>query len=134
MMRVKRTCGHVKIVLFCLLLLGTCTVGLGFQVPVVPVVDAHLGGCSAAFTVVDKEQAPVYDAKIDVSFRYGFLGLRKMSLQVGTNSDGRARVAGLPDGSRKTFLFEVTSGTLSQTVVMHTSDKCDAVFDVKLTE
>jgi hypothetical protein len=126
--------GFGEIPLICIFLAAACAAGFGFQAPVVPVVDAHLGGCSAAFTVVDKDQVPVYDAKIDVSFRYGFLGLRKMSLQVGTNSDGRARVAGLPEGSGKTFLFAVTSGTLSQNVEMHASDKCDAVFDVKLTE
>jgi len=104
------------------------------QEQVVPVVDAHLGKCSADFTVKDKGRVPLYDAKIDVSLRYGFLGLRKMSLQVGTNSDGRARVAGLPDKSDKTYHFQITSGIMSETVVMHTSDGCNAVFDVVLGE
>jgi hypothetical protein len=117
-----------------LLLLGICSIGFGFQEQVVPVVDGRLGGCSAEFTVTDANKTPIYDAKIDVTLRYGFLGLRKMSLQVGTNSDGRARVAGLPDDDGKTFQFEVTSGTLHKTVFMNTSDKCKAEFEVMLNE
>lgn len=104
------------------------------QEQIVPVVDGHLGGCSADFTVTDKDQVPLYDAKIDVTIRYGFLGLRKMSLQVGTNSDGRARVAGLPDKSNKTFHFDITSGMMSGTVSMNTSDRCNATFEVELEE
>jgi hypothetical protein len=104
------------------------------QEQIIPVVDGHLGGCSADFTVTDKNHVPLYDAKIDVTIRYGFLGLRKMSLQVGTNSDGRARVAGLPDKSNKTFNFEITSGMMSGTVSMNTSDRCDATFEVVLEE
>lgn len=110
--------------------------GHGFttQKQVVPVVDGHLGRCTADFTVTDKDKNPLYDAKIDVSLRYGFLGLRRMSLQVGTNSEGRARVAGLPDKPDKEFLFKITSGMLSDSVLMNTSDECNAEFDVALEE
>jgi hypothetical protein len=103
------------------------------EIPVA-VVDGHLGRCTADFTVTDNRQVPIYDAKIDVTLRYGFLGLRKMSLQVGTNSEGKAGVAGLPDQPNKTFRFEVTSGKMSKTVVMNTSDRCNAEFDVVLEE
>ncbi|MBN2318676.1 MAG: hypothetical protein JXR49_06350 [Acidobacteria bacterium] len=109
-------------------------VGLNAQEQVVPVVDGHLGRCTADFTVTDEDRNPLYDAKIDVYIRYGFLGLRKMSLQVGTNSDGRARVAGLPDKADKKFSFKITSGTLSDAVLMNTSDGCNAVFEVTLKE
>jgi hypothetical protein len=110
--------------------------GHGFtaQKQVVPVVDGHLGRCTADFTVTDKDKNPLYDAKIDVSISYGFFGLRRMSLQVGTNSEGKARVAGLPDKSDKKFLFKITSGTLSDTVLMNTSDGCNAEFEVALEE
>ena len=97
-------------------------------------VDGHLGRCTADFTVTDKDKNPLYDAKIDVSLHYGFLGIRKMSLQVGTNSEGRARVAGLPDKPDKEFLFKITSGMLSDSVLMNTSDECNAEFDVALEE
>ena len=115
------------------LLTGT---GVAAQDQAVPVaaVDGRLGRCSADFTVKDINQAPVYDAKIDVSLSYGFLGMRKLSLQVGTNSEGRARVTGLPDKSGKTFTFKITSGMLSETVLMNTSDGCKSTFEVVLDE
>ncbi|MBN2243218.1 MAG: hypothetical protein JW793_11050 [Acidobacteria bacterium] len=104
------------------------------QEQVVPVVDGHLGRCTADFTVTDKDGNPIYDAKIDVSIRYGFLGMRRMSLQVGTNGEGRARVAGLPDKPDKKFSFKITSGSLSDAVLMNTSDGCKAGFEVVLEE
>ena len=135
MIRKRRACNFVKIQLICLLFLTACVPGFGFQKQVVPVVDGHLGSCSAKFTVLDKDKVPVYDAKIDVELRHGFLGLKRMSLQVGTNSDGEARVAGLPDKSGKTYTFEITSGSLSRTVTMNTSlDGCKAEFEVVLDE
>lgn len=117
----------------CVMLPATMVAAQDQNVPVA-VVDGHLGRCSADFTVRDKQQVPLYDAKIDVSLRYGFLGLRKMSLQVGTNSEGRADVAGLPDKANKTFEFKITSGTMSKTVLMNTSDECNAEFEVVLDE
>jgi len=117
----------------CVMLPATTVAAQDQNVPVA-VVDGHLGRCSADFTVIDKEQVLLYDAKIDVSFRYGFLRLRKMSLQVGTNSEGRAGVAGLPDKANQTFRFKITSGTMSKTILMHTFDRCNAVFEVVLDE
>jgi hypothetical protein len=114
------------------LLLWLSATGVMAQEQVVPVVDGHLGRCSAGFTVTDKDENPLYDAKIDVSVRYGFLGMRRMSLQVGTNGEGKARVSGLPDKPDKTFEFKITSGTMYETVFMHTSDKCEATFEVVL--
>ncbi len=104
------------------------------QEQVVPVVDGQSGQCKADFTVMDGDKNPLYDAKIDVTFRHGFFGVRKMSLQVGTNSEGKARVVGLPDKSKKTFEFKISFGILSDTVFMRTSDDCKAVFDVVLQE
>jgi hypothetical protein len=108
--------------------------GVAAEEVIVPVADGHLGSCSADFTVKDADREPVYDAKINVTLKYGFLGMRKLSLQVGTNSEGRARVAGLPDKPDKTFQFEITSGKLSKTVEMNTFDKCKATFEVVLGE
>ncbi len=108
--------------------------GLTAQEQVVPEVDGQQGKCSADFTVTDKDNKPLYDAKIDISFRHGFFGVKKMSLQVGTNSDGKARVKGLPDKADKTFEFTVSSGELSETVLMHTADGCQAAFEVVLKE
>jgi len=104
------------------------------QEQTVPVVDGQAGQCTADFTVMDKDKNPLYDAKIDVTFRHGLFGTRKMSLQVGTNSEGKARVIGLPDKSKKTFQFKISFGALSESVLMHAPDDCKAVFDVVLEE
>jgi hypothetical protein len=98
----------------------------------IPTVDGHLGSCSAAFTVRDKENKPVYNAKITVAFRYGPLGIRKMSLEVGTDSEGKARVAGLPEKRKKPLEFEITSGQLSKTVTADPSKECKATIEVNL--
>ena len=98
----------------------------------VPVVDGHLGSCSVVFTVLDKDKKPVYDAKIDVVVRYGLMGLHKSELEVGTNSDGKAKVAGLPERSKKPLEFQVTHGTLSKTVQHDPSKKCEASIEVIL--
>jgi len=111
-----------------------CSAGLAVQEQKVPVVDGRLGGCSADFTVKGRDGAPVYDAKIDVEVRHGFLGMRRLSLQVGTNSDGRARVAGLPDARNKTYRFQITSGEFNKTVVMDTAEGCEAAFEVLLED
>ncbi len=102
------------------------------DVPAGPVVDGHLGHCSASFTVRDIEKKPVYNAQIDVTVRYGLLGLHKLELQVGTNSDGKGRVAGLPEKVKKPLEFHITSGRLSKTVSSDPSDKCEATFEVTL--
>ena len=127
-----RVCDMIFSACFVVLMMGMA--GLAFQEQVVPVVDGRLGGCSADFTVRDKDKAPVYDAKIDVEIRYGFLGMRRLSLQVGTNSEGRARVTGLPDARDKSYQFRVASGELSKTVVMNTGEGCEAEFEVLLGE
>ncbi len=97
-----------------------------------PVVDGHLGSCTASFTVTDGQKKPIYDAKIDVTIRYGFLGLHRIELQVGTNSEGKARVAGIPERSKKAFEFRVSKGEAVKTIEYDPSTKCKASFDVVL--
>ena len=98
----------------------------------VPVVDAHLGKCSTTVTVLDSEEKPVYDAKVTVDLRYGFLGIRKMSLEVGTNGDGKATVAGLPEKAKDPLEFLVTKGSLTKKVLVDTAAKCRDSIQVKL--
>jgi len=100
------------------------------ETPEVPIVDGHLGRCSATFTVKGRDQKPLYNAKISVTVRYGPLGLRRMELQVGTNSDGKARVAGLPDGGKKQLRFEIYRGELFKIVSVDPSVECDATIEV----
>src|SRR5436853_7363813 len=62
----------------------------------VPVLKANLGGdCSADF-VVRADGQPVYNATIHVRVRYGAFSLKRTDLEIGTNSDGKARIEGLP--------------------------------------
>ena len=99
----------------------------------VPVIKADVGTCTADFTVKDNENKPIYDAKIRVSIRYGFMGQKKTDLEIGTNSDGKARFEGLPDLRKKPkgpFEYQIRSGDLTKTVVQDPLVQCDAKFDV----
>jgi hypothetical protein len=102
------------------------------QKPEVPVINGMVGSCSANFTVTDSEKKPIYNAKINVIIRYGFLGLHKSELQIGTNSEGRARVTGLPDKVKKPLEFRISSGSLSKTVLVNPTEKCDSSVEVVL--
>jgi hypothetical protein len=102
------------------------------QSPGIPVVDGHLGACSTTITALDAENKPVYNAKVTVDIRYGFLGFRKMSLEVGTNSEGKARVAGLPEKPKNPLEFEITSGRLSKKVLVDVREKCQESIQVRL--
>ena len=99
----------------------------------VPVVDGGIGLCKADFTVKDGDGKPLYDAKISVTLKYGFWSKRKTDLQVGTNSDGKARVTGLPDLPKKPLEFTIKSGTVMKSVTDDPSATCNATFDVTLT-
>jgi hypothetical protein len=116
-----------------MLFLALCGGLVAANSPEVPVVDGGLGSCRADFTVKDGSGKPIYDAKIHVTIKYGFLSKRKTELEVGTNSDGKARFTGLPNFSKKPLEFSIKSGTVSATVTDDPSDNCNATFDVTLT-
>lgn len=99
----------------------------------VPSVDGGTGSCSANFTVKDGASKPIYNAQIEVLLRYGFMNLRKTDLQVGTNSDGKARFTGLPNFPKKPLEFHIKSGTVSKTITDDTTSNCTANYDVVLT-
>jgi hypothetical protein len=99
----------------------------------VPVIKGDVGTCTADFNIKDSENKPIYDAKIRVSIRYGFMGQRKTELEIGTNSDGKARFEGLPDSRKKpkgAFEYQVRSGEVTKTIVQDPLVQCDAKFDV----
>ena len=108
--------------------------GLSFaQEPQIPVADGGLGSCRADFTVKDGSDKPIYNAKIHVTIKYGFFDKRKTELEVGTNSDGKASITGLPNLPKKPLEFTVKSGTVSKTITDDPSENCTAKFDVTLT-
>ncbi|HEV2488828.1 MAG TPA: hypothetical protein VGT03_03395 [Candidatus Acidoferrales bacterium] len=118
---------------FAIIFLAVCSAATAAQAPEVPKVDGGVGPCRADFTVKDGAGKPLYNAKINVILKYGFLNLRKTELEVGTNSDGKARFTGLPEDPKKPLAFHVKSGDVSHTVTYDPSTNCNAVFDVTLT-
>jgi len=99
----------------------------------VPVIKGDLGPCSADFTVLDSTNKPLYDAKIHVTILYGFMTKRKSDLEIGTNSDGKARIEGLPDKLKKPPLeFKIRGGDLRRSVMQDPATHCHASFNVQL--
>src|SRR6202049_1288056 len=98
----------------------------------VPVVDGGIGPCSADFAVTDAAGAPVYAAKVSVHIAYGFMYARKLDLEVGTNSDGKARFTGLPDRVKHGLFFEASEGDRTPSVLDQPATICKAQFTVAL--
>jgi hypothetical protein len=99
----------------------------------VPVIKGDLGTCSADFVVMDSNNTPVYDAKVHVIIFYGFMNKRKSELEIGTNSDGKARIEGLPDKLKKPPLeFKIQGGDLRKSVTQDPATDCHASFNVQL--
>jgi hypothetical protein len=97
----------------------------------VPQVNANLGPCTVDFTVSEKANQPLFNAEISVKIAYGFMGVKKMDLKVGTNNEGRARFVGLPERVRRPPLeFVVRAKGLTKTVNYWPSVKCQARYSV----
>ncbi len=105
---------------------------LAQQSPGVPSVNAELGPCYANFQVNDESGKPLYNAKIHVVLRYGFMSKRKMDLEVGTNSEGKARVAGLPQELKKVPVFRVSLGSKWSSVQYDPATNCHANYTITL--
>jgi hypothetical protein len=100
--------------------------------PDIAVLKANLGGdCSADFTVVDADGKPVYAAAIHVRVRYGLWNIKRADLEIGTNSDGRARIEGLPTKARL-LAYDIEKEGKKAMVEQNVSNMCRANFDVSL--
>ena len=100
------------------------------QVPV-PQVNANLGPCTVDFTVSEGNNKPLFNAEISVKISYGFMGVKKMDLKVGTNNEGKARFVGLPEKVHNPPLaFVVQAKGLTKTVNYWPSVKCQARYSV----
>lgn len=113
---------------------------MGMQAPVaqeraaksdLSVISARLGSCAADFTVTDAGGAPVYAATVHVRIRYGFMSLKRMDLEVGTDSSGKARVEGLPEKARP-LTYDVTKDNLKTMVEQDLSTTCRGTYPVTL--
>ena len=98
----------------------------------IPAVDGAIGPCSADFIVTDAAGSPVYAAKIKVHIAYGFMYARKLVLEVGTNSDGKARFTGLPDRLKHGLYFEASEGDRTAEAFDDPVKTCKAQFTVAL--
>ncbi len=99
----------------------------------IPVINGNLGPCTADFTVLDNANKPIYDAKVHVTVRYGFMSKRKTDLEIGTNGEGKARIEGLPSKVKDPPLeFRVSSGEQSKTVTADPALDCHPSFTVAL--
>jgi hypothetical protein len=98
----------------------------------VPVIKGELGPCTAGFTVADSENNPLYDAKIHVTVRYGFMNKRKSELEIGTNSDGKARIEGLPNKVKKPLEFKISHGEKTKLLAHDPGLECQASYSVAL--
>src|SRR5260370_41414373 len=124
---------HLRLVLCESLILVPFGDPFAVDSPEVLVVDADLGACRADFIVTDSSDKPIFNAKVRLTIKYGFWSKRKTQLEVGTNSDGKARVTGLPNLPKKPLEFSIKSGTVSTTITDDPSTNCNAVFEVTLT-
>ena len=113
------------------LVFAVSLVALAYQNPAaeakkVPVIDAGIGSCSEEFTVNDPAGKPVYDAKIRVHIAYGFMNLRKLDLEQGTNIDGKARFIGLPNKVKQPLEFAASKDNLQGSAVYDPANHCKA--------
>jgi len=100
--------------------------------PDVTLMKAALGGsCSADFTVKDAGGKPVYAAMVHVRVRYGFGGVKRADLEVGTSAEGKARIEGLPDKARP-MTWDIRKDEKRVDVTQDMADMCHATFDVTL--
>ena len=114
------------------LVLAAVPAGRSSDAQPVPVVDGGIGPCSADFAVTDAAGAPVYAAKVSVHIAHGFMYARKLDLEVGTNSDGKARFTGLPDRAKHGFFFKASEGDRTAEAFDDPASTCRAQFTVTL--
>jgi hypothetical protein len=100
----------------------------------VPVAKGDAGPCSADFVVSDPPGKGVYDAKISIQIKYGFMGLHKLDLTVGTNFEGKARIEGLPEQIKGSAEFKISHGNQNKTVTYDPTDNCHPRHEVTLGE
>ena len=100
--------------------------------PNVPTANGGSGDCTADFTVNDSSGKGIYDAKIRIQLKYGAFGLHRIDAVVGTNSEGKARIVGLPLRIRGTAEFTISHGDESKAVPYEPLNDCHSKHDVTL--
>ncbi|SRR6266545_2794359 len=103
----------------------------GTPKPEVAVLKAGLGPCSADFIVKSADGMPVYAAAVHVRVRYGAFGVKRSDLEVGTNSNGEARIEGLPEKA-KPLVYDVQKSGKKATAEQNVSTSCTAKYTLTL--
>ncbi|HXX02598.1 MAG TPA: hypothetical protein VEJ00_15385 [Candidatus Acidoferrales bacterium] len=98
----------------------------------VPVIDGGIGPCYADLTITDASGAPVYAAKVNVHIAYGFMNVRKLDLELGTNTDGKARFTGLPSRIKHGIYFRASEGDRTGEAFDDPANTCQAKFTITL--
>jgi hypothetical protein len=100
----------------------------------IPVISGDLGGCTADFTVTGTKMKPIYGAKLEVELRYGFGGFHRTSLEIYTNVDGKARVEGLPERSKRPLAFTASYQGRKTVVIVDPEEKCHGAYPAIVTD
>jgi hypothetical protein len=99
----------------------------------VPTIDGAAGPCSVELKVTDGQGKGVYAATVKVHIAYGFGGIRKLDLEVGTNSDGKVRFTGLPAKIHNPPLeFRASKDDLTGLATVNPGTECQAKHDMIL--
>jgi hypothetical protein len=123
---------HLIMTIASLVFMSTLFASQAAPAPEVPVLNAKLGKCSASFTVKDAAGAPIYLALVHVRVRYGAMGIKRMDLEVGTNSDGKAMIKGLPDKARP-MTYDIQKDGKKAVADQDVEKTCEAILDVTLS-
>ncbi len=97
-----------------------------------PKVSADLGSCTADFHVVDADGKPIYNARVHTLVKSGAFAIRKLDLEVRTDSDGRASIVGLPEVPKRPITFDISNETKTNTIAFEPDKKCRAKYEVEL--
>jgi len=98
-----------------------------------PVIQGGAGACSLELTVMGADGKPVYAATVKVHIAYGFGGMRKLDLEAGTNSEGKARFAGLlARVQRPPLEFHASKDEFEGVAAFDPSTECQARHDITL--
>src|SRR5438270_12117661 len=97
----------------------------------IPATDAQSGPCSIEISITGPDGKPVFAARIDYHTAYGFMGTHKLDMAVYTNSQGKAKFAGIPAKVKKPPIeFRATKSDLIGLATMDPAAECQANHDI----
>ena len=73
----------------------------------------------------------MYGATIHVRVQYGPLNVKRMDLEIGTDSEGKARIKGLPDKA-KPLAYDIQKGDKKATAAQDLAKSCQGKHEVTL--